>query len=191
MAGTVAVGAAGVLLAFVTSFALQRLVEVRGEEGISWLFPRVTAAAGVQAGWSALYGIGYLLIALVLVREPGEWGATSWARALCATALVLGVVLCLVVPVLFPLRALATARADELQRGRTTAPFVATAADLGRDLTPSPAQSYALDLIHRDQAYRWWVGTPRDGEPPDLSKRGAKMLRAVERCRGDAGPTQR
>ena len=183
----VVVGLFGLALAFVSSFALQSLVEVRSDDKVGWLFPRVTNVSGVQAGWSALYGIGYLAIVLFLVKDPRGWADAPWAQASCATALLLGLVLCLVVPVFFPARALSLARADEFERARTIAPFTATAADLGlADLTPSAGQSYTVDLVHRDRAYRWWVDLPRDGGPPDLRRRGRKVLAGVERSR----PTQ-
>ncbi len=171
----------GLLVSSYTGFALQSLHEQRGESVVTWTFLRVAQPAGVQAGWSVLYGWVYLAVACVLVADPYNWHEALWARSLCAMALVLGVVLTLVVPVLAPLLALGRVRANERARAGKLPPFVASQADYDTEqpVPITPDRSYAIDLVHRDLAYRWWVDA-KPGEVPTLKPRGIRMRKFVD-----------
>ncbi|KRF28549.1 patatin-like protein [Phycicoccus sp. Soil802] len=192
----------GVVIAGVTAFALQQLAEDRSADTVSWAFGRVAHPVGVQVGWSALYGIGYTALALALIRDSWGWQSRTWAQALCAFAIVAGILLTVVVPIVLPLWAIRAAARLEYERARITPAFVAVAADFGvadTGATISGARSYAVDLLRRDRSYRWWVRYPppkRITDPgPSLKRRGTKLLERVEqeraavaaRTRGDAG----
>jgi patatin-related protein len=184
----------GIVIAGVTAFALQQLAEDRSGEKISWAFGRVAHPVGVQVGWSALYGIVYTALALALIRDAWGWQSRTWAQALCAFAIVAGVVLTVVVPIALPFWAIRAAARLELERARTTAAFVAVPADFGAEddskLSISGAMSYAVDLLRRDRSYRWWVQYPPPKRStsvgPSLKRRGTKLLERVEKERTSA-----
>ncbi|WP_457254646.1 patatin-like protein [Pedococcus sp. P5_B7] len=181
----------GIVIAGVTAFALQQLAEDRSSDRVSWAFGRVAHPVGVQVGWSALYGIGYTALALALIRDSWGWQSRTWAQALCAFAIVAGILLTVVVPIVLPLWAIRAAARLEYERARTTAAFVAVAADFGvegsSEATISGARSYAVDLLRRDRSYRWWVRYPPPKhitDPgPSLKRRGTKLLERVEQER--------
>lgn len=181
----VALALVGVAGAAYTGFALQTLSEDRSASRLSWRFLRVAHPAGVQAGWSALYGIVYLAVGLLIVRDPFGWRGSLWAQSLCAVCLLLGIVLTLVVPFVVPLWALGEVKALERVRAAKVPPFVATAADYdgAGPAEISPDQAFTLDLIHRDRAFRWWVEFKGDGQVPTLKKRGTKMRTFVDQGR--------
>ncbi|CCH78752.1 putative Patatin [Nostocoides japonicum T1-X7] len=196
------IAGAGLLVAAYTGFALQSLTEVRVDgEPLAWRFLKVAHPAGVQAGWSAVYGAVYLAVGVLLVADPFGWRSSLWALSLCALCLVLGVVLSLVVPVVVPLWALSRVRASEFRRAASVPPFAACADDLGRtakELPEVPADlAFVVDLVQRDRGYRWWVAYKGgDGELPTLKRRGVRLLRYVDGARpssrydapGPAGP---
>jgi hypothetical protein len=130
-----------------------------------------------------VYGTAYLVLALVLIRDPWNWRGIAWAESLCVTALLLGVLLTLVVPVVVPMRAFERALAAERARGLTVQPYVASADDVpGVDPAHITADvSYACDLVQRDVAYRRWVSydAKKKGRPPQLTRAGQKARRAV------------
>jgi hypothetical protein len=163
--------------------SLQVLAEDRSGTMVSWQWRRLAHPAGVSASWSVVYGTAYLALALLLIRDPWDWRGEAWAEALCATALLLGVLLTLVVPVVVPMRAFATVRSGELARSREVAPFVASVDDfVGHDLERvSVDLSYSSDLVQREVAYRRWVSyNPGKGVTlPQLTKSGRRVRRLV------------
>ncbi|HQR27611.1 MAG TPA: patatin-like protein [Nocardioides sp.] len=173
----------GVLSAAYFGGRLQVLAEDRSGEKMLWSWRRVAHPAGVSASWAVVYGTGYLVLALVLVRDPWDWRADAWAQALCLTALLLGALLTLVVPVAVPLRALAGVVVAEQDRAHTVPEFLATPGDFaGHDVGEITAdQSYVVDLIQRDAAYRRWVAyQPGKGVAvPRLTRSGQRIRRLV------------
>ena len=190
----IALSVAGIAIAGVSAFALQQLAEDRSGDRMAWAFGKVAHPVGIQVGWSALYGIGYTALALALIRDSFGWQSRTWAQALCALSIVLGVLLTVVVPIALPLWALRAAARFELERARTTEAFVAIPADFGAEeggqVTISGAMSYAVDLLRRDRSYRWWVKYPPPKRStavgPSLKKRGDKLLSRIEQERADA-----
>lgn len=174
----VAAAAAGIgaLVAGYTGSRLQVLAEDRAGLPVTWRWLRVSHPAGVSASWAVVYGVGYLVVALVLISDPWEWRGAAWADALCLTALLLGLLLTLVVPVAVPLRALGSVVASERERAASVPAFVATASDVAGhpDVPVTPDLSYAVDLVQRGRAYRRWVTyDPAKGVPvPQLTKGG-------------------
>lgn len=138
---------------------LQVLAMDRAGDPVTWKWQRVAHPAGVSASWAVVYGVVYLVLALVLVRDPWGWRGDAWAESLCATALLLGVLLTLVAPVAVPLRAFAVVAGAEVARAAQVQPFVATGDDFpGHRLDVVTAeQSFAVDLVQRERAYRRWV----------------------------------
>ena len=192
----VVLAAAGFVLAGCAGFALQRLQEVRADTGSTWSFPRVDNPAGVQAGWSWVYGVVYLAVAVFLITDPADVSGMLWARSLAALSVVLGVVLTVIVPIVVPGRVLASIRRDECRRAGEVAPFVATAADFGSSSSNAPGaltpdDSYLVDLIYRDRAFRWWVRLDQgEGVPhfmPHLKPRGVRLRQQVDAARAQAG----
>lgn len=183
----VVLGVVGLLAASYAGFALQTLHEQRGDAVVTWTFLRVAQPAGVQAGWSVLYGLVYLAVACLLLADPFGWHDQLWASSLCALAIVLGIVLTVVVPIVAPLLALRRVRAAERVRAGTIAAFVASQADYAskEPVKVTAEQSYAIDLVQRDLAYRWWVDA-KPGQVPDLKPRGKRMHRFVDAGRPPA-----
>ncbi len=182
---------AGLLVAAYTGFSLQSLTEVRVDgEPLSWRFLKVAHPAGVQAGWSAVYGLVYLGVGAFLVVDPLGWGHQLWALSLCLVCLVLGVLLSLVIPVVVPLWALSRVRASEYRRAASVPAFTARADDLGRTAHQLPEVppdlAFVVDLVQRDRGYRWWVEYRGDeGDLPSLKRRGVRLRQYVEGARAD------
>ncbi len=181
----VAVASAAIGAAAATHYggSLAVLAEDRTGDRLRWQWRRLAHPAGVSASWSVVYGVAYLVLALLLIRDPLEWRHEPWAEALCATALLLGVLLTLVVPIAVPLRAFGLLRMAEVARAREVAPFVASVDDFaGHDLDAvSPELSYSSDLVQREVAYRRWVAyDPNRGvDLPRLTKTGRRVRKLV------------
>ena len=173
--------------AFAASFyggQLRVLAVDRTGDPLTWRWLNVAHPAGVSASWSVVYGAAYIVVALVLIADPWDWRGEAWADALCATALVLGVALTLVVPVVVPLRAFAAVLRGELARAKSVRAFDATPEDFsGHELSSgiTPDLSYGVDLVQREVAYRRWVAyNPRKGVTvPTLTVVGCKVRRQV------------
>lgn len=75
-----------------------------------WRDEDVVHPAGASAGWAVLYGVGYLLVGVVLARVAAGSTDEWWVRAGLATAFSFAAVLLLVVPWLVPMRARARLR---------------------------------------------------------------------------------
>jgi hypothetical protein len=175
--------AVGVVAATHFGERLQVLSAHRSGVTTTWQWRSVAHPAGISASWAVVYGTAYLVLALVLIRDPWNWRGVAWAESLCVTALLLGVLLTLVVPVVVPMRAFEQALSAERARGLTVRPYVASADDVsGVDPAHITADvSYACDLVQRDVAYRRWVSydAKKQGRPPQLTRAGQKARRAV------------
>jgi hypothetical protein len=155
-------------------------VLVARQPGGPYSYSPLSHPDAVAAGWSVLYGIGYLVLAVVLTL-PGE-DPPLWQRTAFATAVVFALALLLVVPVWLPVRALAAAVGAETTRA-------ATSREPWRAQAPKARQSaYAEDLVARGLAYRRFVagtdaaGLTRTGERVEqrvVDARAAAALRAV------------
>jgi hypothetical protein len=188
---SLAVGAVvlGALFAYGLGRALQviRPTIVPDESGTMktvtrWRFQPLTHPAGAVAGWAVLYGAGYLVLARVLVTQD-DWLTEDWVKAALLTAVGLGAVLVLVVPVALPVLAIARLYFDELQRG--LAPIEAgprPAVDdseaqeerrekEARD-TAKGRKALAMDMTARGVSYRCFVAKPSRQLPADPRLRG-------------------
>ena len=112
--------------AFILGDLLRPATRVRrpGAQSLTWEYGPLTNPAGINASWAVLYGAGYFTIAIVVLSTAVERGDTrEWLVALVVTAIVLGVGLGLLYPVLAPLAALRSMERREVvrdgQRGGT------------------------------------------------------------------------
>jgi len=184
---------AGGIAAFVLGDLLRPATRVRhpGAQSLTWEYGPLTNPAGINASWAVLYGAGYFTIAIVVLSTAVERGDTrEWLVALVVTAIVLGVGLGLLYPVLAPLAALRSMERREVvrdgQRGGTR--FV-VADPVGSDVDTA-RRSYAVDLAERGVAYRWLVSSKpgADGRAPSLAPRGVEMLRRLDEARAVPPP---
>ncbi|HSO64231.1 MAG TPA: patatin-like protein [Ornithinibacter sp.] len=158
-----------------------------------WEYAVLTDPVGAEAGWAVLYGAGYFVIAGVTAARtvPGT-GAPLWQHALVVSAALLGLVLTLVLPLVAPHRALRAVEEREAVRDRDVARFTVEGSD-GVDPLATARRAYAHDLVNRGVAFRWLVSDAagQDGLTPSLSKRGRRLLSALDtereaRARGAA-----
>ncbi len=149
-----------------------------------WRFHPVRHPAGVVVGWSALYGLGYLLIGGLFMWDPWDWLGTWWGRAILATCVVFAFVLLLVVPVLLPVRAKSRIERKETEhvyealrlgrgaghidlrglglspRGRRLARRIGDSIAHEHGAEPvEDRQRLLRDLVERGQGYRFLVHT--------------------------------
>ena len=150
-----------------------------------WEYAVLTHPVGAEAGWAVLYGAGYLVIAGVTAARtvPGT-DAPLWQHALVAAAVLLGLVLTLVLPLVAPHRALRSVEEREAVRDRDVARFTVESPG-GADPTATARRAYAHDLVNRGVAFRWLVSDAvgQDGLAPSLSKRGRRLLTTLDKGR--------
>ncbi|GAA4403677.1 hypothetical protein GCM10023168_15410 [Fodinibacter luteus] len=194
----------GSVAAFFFGDQLRPATRVRrpGADALRWDYGPLVSSAGVNASWAVLYGAGYFVIAIAVVWSAlaGEGETRSWLVALVVTALVLGVALGLLYPLVAPLLALRGLERRELARDleRTGVRYaVADPVVLDDDsqreayALATARRSYAVDLAERGVAYRWLVSTAPgiDGRRPSLAPRGAEMLRRLDEARAVPPPS--
>ncbi len=163
-----------------------------GDESV-WSYETLTHPAGAAAGWSVLYGTGYLLLAGFLVWDPFGWNDSAASQALLITAAFLFVVVVLVVPLYLPLRARREAEAHEVARARKV-PAYTLSSEPPSDQTLATAwqrRSLAVDLANRGVSYRWFVSdkSKAGGQPPFLTTRGESLEERIRNARStDSSP---
>ena len=156
-----------------------------------WEYAALMHPVGAEAGWSVLYGAVYFAIAgftasRTSVRPRGgedlPLAAPLWQHALVAAAVLLGVVLTLVLPLVAPYRALRAVELREAVRDRDVARLTVDA-DEGADPAATARRAYAHDLVNRGVAFRWLVSDRAgdDGLAPSLSKRGRRLLAGLDK----------
>jgi len=167
----------GAVLAYVLGRRLEPVVRVaRVGAADVFAFRPVAHPAGAQAGWSVLYAAVYLVVALVVTGWFLPDDAALWLVATVVFALVLGVVLALVVPVLGAVLALRGLGRAELERARTR--WTAGPPDPG---------AYAEDLVDRGVGYRWLVDTAGGEGAVRLTDRGGALYDTLTRAHGSGG----
>ncbi len=181
-----------------------------------WRFHPVRHPAGVTVGWAALYGVGYLVIAALLLWDPWDWLESWWGKAMLVTALLFAFVLLLVLPVILPARAKRRIeRAEDAyvyeqlrlgsvpgdvqsaglalrRRGRRLARQIGDSIDAGDRPAAQVRRSNELrllrDLVERGHSYRFLVKTSaRTAEEWSPSAWGAESVTVVAR-QGDRPP---
>ena len=183
--------AAGGYVASKLGGQLQTLRETRSGTAKSWWsYQAVSHPAGAAAGWSVLYGAGYLVLVVLLVWDPLDWSDSVPGRALLMTSLVLFVVLTLVLPVYLPIHAFREAGRLEERRARTVPEFVLPPEDSepqvpGTTERGTDPRALAMDLATRGVGYRWFVSDKPgpDAGPPSLTGRGRKLDARIRAAR--------
>jgi patatin-related protein len=180
--GAVALGAT---LAFLLGRQLQVLRPTIVDSGTRWRFQALTHPAGATAGWSVLYGTGYLLIARFLLGQA-DWLPGLWARALLVTAALLGVLLVVVVPVGLPVLAIWRIFVTELARSRTVAAPLTRSEQAAR-------HAMVTDMTARGVSYRVFMGEPdydhadhQERDMPRLQRLGPVLHRRIQAARDKA-----
>lgn len=164
-----------------------------GDPDPVWDYGPLAHPAGVNASWAVLYGAGYLVLGLGATWLGLDRSAPAWLVALVVTALLLGVGLGLLAPVLAPLRVMRELERAEVQRDRQVARFVVgdPLVEPGRDAALlarwTASRSYAVDLAERGVGYRWVVSREPgpDRRAPCLTARGTELLRRLDEARLD------
>jgi patatin-related protein len=148
----VPLGVLAVLVGAGVSYVLGRQLQVlsRRQASGTWTYQPLTHPAGSAAGWAVLYGTAYLLLAAFLLTRE-SWLEEVWVRALLSTAVLLGVGLVVVVPLLLPLRALL-----EIARREVTRASEVTGPPL------RPRAAVVDDMVARGTAYRCFVTLPTE-----------------------------
>jgi hypothetical protein len=138
-----------------------------GEEppGVVWRQLPLSNPRGVAAGWSVMYGVGAVVIALFLLADPFGWHEQLWHRSALLTAVGFAIGLLLPVPWWLIRREYAVIAGLELARGESG--------------VPAPP-SYALDLAARGRGY---VRLVDGGATPTLTSHGERLRQAVEDVR--------
>ena len=158
------VGLASLVVGMLAAWGLGhqlRMVTMRtelrgGRSATQWRLQPLAHPAGSAAGWSVIYGAGYLALAAWLFLGPGLDEASAWVRALAVTAALLALVLGLVVPVVVPLRAL-----HRESRGIV---------DRAVHLPARPAEDEVMsDMVTKGTAYRGFLWRP--GEKGAIRRR--------------------
>ncbi|HZJ05161.1 MAG TPA: patatin-like protein [Nocardioidaceae bacterium] len=183
--------AAGGYVASKLGGQLQTLRETRAGTAKSWWsYQAVSHPAGAAAGWSVLYGAGYLVLVVLLVWDPLDWSGSVPGRALLMTSLVLFVVLTLVLPVYLPIHAFRDAGRLEERRARTVPEFVLAPEDSESKVPDTTERgtdprALAVDLATRGVGYRWFVSDKPGPEagPPSLTGRGRKLDARIRAAR--------
>ncbi|MBM6398894.1 patatin-like protein [Phycicoccus sonneratiae] len=179
----------GVAMTFRFGDLLRPLARVAREDGASdWRFGALVSPVQVTASWSVLYGLGYLVLGLVVAWRWLEPTSPPWLVALCVSALGLGLVLALGLPAVSPLLALRALERAEHRRDPEVRRFVVhdpvAAGGRPADVVArwTAHRSYAVDLAERGVGYRWLVGDGAgpDGVAPCLRPRGVELLRRLD-----------
>jgi patatin-related protein len=168
--GAVLAVVVGAVVSFVLGRQLQVLSQQRTATGDVWGFQALSHPAGAAAGWAVLYGAAYLAIAAFLFTRD-DWLENDWVRALVATAVVLGVLLVLVVPVWLPVRAMTEITDREVHHAMAvgTVPTLPPEQRTPADPEVAARQAAAWDMVSRGVGYRGFVRPPDTTRPrPEL-----------------------
>lgn len=177
---SVALVALGALTAGRRGRSLQLLRSSGSGAGTTWSFNPVAEPGGAAAGWAVLYGVVYLVAAIVLLQDPSGVLDLEWGRALLLTVALLGVVLAVVAPFWLPRHALSRVETDEVAR--------ATRQELRAESVES-SSAFAEYLVGRSRGFRALVTPPADGGTAlALTGRGETLLADVVAARNAAGP---
>jgi patatin-related protein len=136
-----------------------------------WAYAAVVNPLATAAGWSVLYGAGYLIVAWILSLDVLGLAEDEWARAGFATAVLFAVVLLAVLPIWLPVRAIRAAGLSETTRAATLS-----------DPRTYPSQRerralFAEGLAVRGVSYRRFVRPVED--KPGLTKAGSRLEQRV------------
>ncbi len=172
----------GAVVSYVLGRHLQVLTQQQTAAGKVWSFQPVTHPAGAAAGWAVVYGTVYLVIAaiLILIWDEGLGKEWEWLRALPITAVMLGVLLVLVVPVWLSVRAMTKIANDEVQHALAvgTMPMLQTEQQTPAVPEMTTQQAAAWDMVERGVGYRCFVRPPDTTSNPELRKRRGTRLHA-------------
>jgi patatin-related protein len=157
-----------------------------GDRHPRWEYVPVVDAGAVAAGWSVVYGTGFVVVAWAI--SLGLLGDTGplWLRVAFATAVVFAVVLLVVLPVLLPWRsARAVARAEVDRAADLPAPGTVPSVGVRRRV-------FADDLVLRGTGHRAHLRRPRrdavgrEQVRPILTRAGERLEQRVSHARAGA-----